>query len=274
MNDGKRAVLLDLDGTLLTGDKRVLPSSVSALRQLREREIETVLISARSPSGIRPILSDIGLRLPMICLGGGYALDEDGVVLFSEGFSPDIANRVTERIDRDFPNVSWNVFSGEKWFVRDTNTPKIQREMKLVRARAEKGSARLLSECEKVHKILLICDPDRLRETETGIREAFPELTVAPSSDILIEVTSGSVSKRSGAEKYLKSRGILPENAAAFGDNENDEDLLCFVGHPFLMENAPEKMCQTGFRVTDSNERDGIWKGLLALGWISPKKKE
>ncbi|MBQ3791921.1 MAG: HAD-IIB family hydrolase, partial [Clostridia bacterium] len=87
MHEERTAVLLDLDGTLLTNEKNVLPSSISAIRKLREKGREVVLISARSPSGIRPILSDIGLRLPMICLGGGYALDEDGVVLFSEGFS-------------------------------------------------------------------------------------------------------------------------------------------------------------------------------------------
>ena len=54
------------------------------------------------------------------------------------------------------------------------------------------------------------------------------------------------------ALKKLGERfGILPEEMAAFGDNENDRTMLSFVGHPYLMENCnptmedvPAKRCR------------------------------
>ena len=48
--------------------------------------------------------------------------------------------------------------------------------------------------------------------------------------------------KGEALEKLGKKLGILPEEMAAFGDNENDRTMLSFVGHPYLMEKCNPTM--------------------------------
>lgn len=48
----KRIVFSDIDGTLLTNDREVLPSTLKAINSLKKQDIPFIIISARSPSGI------------------------------------------------------------------------------------------------------------------------------------------------------------------------------------------------------------------------------
>ena len=50
-------VFSDIDGTLLSSDLTITPQTLRAIRQLQARQIPFVIISARSPSGIYPILT-------------------------------------------------------------------------------------------------------------------------------------------------------------------------------------------------------------------------
>lgn len=48
------------------------------------------------------------------------------------------------------------------------------------------------------------------------------------------------------------------ENAAAFGDNDNDLPLLAAAGLPVAMGNASEKVKNLAKTVTETNENDGV----------------
>ena len=63
-------------------------------------------------------------------------------------------------------------------------------------------------------------------------------------------------SKGSALKEIGEKLDILPEEMAAFGDNENDRTMLEFVGHPYLMETCNPTMrdvrATTCRRVEDS----------------------
>ena len=92
-------VFSDVDGTLLDSRHKVLPGTVLAIHELQKNGIPFVIISARSPSGIRPILRDNGFTCPMICYSGALILDEEEKVLYSEGFSRDVAGKMIQFIE-------------------------------------------------------------------------------------------------------------------------------------------------------------------------------
>ena len=69
-----RIVFSDIDGTLLDSGNRMTPLTERAVKDLAGRGIPFVIISARSPSGIYPILEEYGLRCPIIAYSGALAL--------------------------------------------------------------------------------------------------------------------------------------------------------------------------------------------------------
>jgi dTDP-4-dehydrorhamnose reductase len=94
-----KIIFSDVDGTLLNSDHKVLPGTVYAIRELKKKGIPFVIISARSPSGIRPILEENNFTCPMISYSGALILDEDENVLYSEGFSREDAAEMVRFIE-------------------------------------------------------------------------------------------------------------------------------------------------------------------------------
>lgn len=262
-------VFSDVDGTLLDRHHRVLPGTVYAIHELQKKGIPFVIISARSPSGIRPILRDNGFICPMICYSGALILDEDERVLYSEGFDRNVANEMIQFIEGSHFDCTWNIYSLDTWIVKECSDDRVRHEEGIVHATAMEGDAFSLAYDAKVGKLLCMCNPGRILEIEQAVKEAFPTLSIARSSDILLEIMQCGITKSTGVKQLCRLWGLSLENTIAFGDNYNDIEMLEIVAHPFLMGNAPEDLKQRFPNVTASNDDEGIYKALKDMGIIS-----
>lgn len=61
-----KIVFSDVDGTLLNSEHKITPLTERVIKDLKNRGIPFVIISARSPSGIYPILEEYRLRCPIM----------------------------------------------------------------------------------------------------------------------------------------------------------------------------------------------------------------
>lgn len=64
--------------------------------------------------------------------------------------------------------------------------------------------------------------------------------------------------KASGIQRLTKRWGIRPEECAAFGDGENDLEMLKYCGLSYAMQNAPESVKKAAKYGCPSNEEDGV----------------
>ena len=75
--------------------------------------------------------------------------------------------------------------------------------------------------------------------------------------------------KGMGLKDLMRRLNLSPSEAAAFGDNYNDESMLCEVGHPFLMESADAGLWKPGIRkcrhVLD------VWRAIILHGGELPE---
>lgn len=110
-------VFSDIDGTLLSSDLTITPRTLCAIRHLQARQIPFVIISARSPSGIYPILTAHGFNCPIVAYSGALALDENRQVLAHQGFSKAVAREMIDFMQQSAFDLSWNAFSFDDWVV-------------------------------------------------------------------------------------------------------------------------------------------------------------
>lgn len=66
--------------------------------------------------------------------------------------------------------------------------------------------------------------------------------SVTNAGDDWIDVMNGGVDKGTGITRLCEYLGLSVADAAAFGDTDNDVQMLETAGHSFLMENGPERM--------------------------------
>lgn len=62
------------------------------------------------------------------------------------------------------------------------------------------------------------------------------------SSKNWLEYTAAGVHKGTGLDKLLKTFDIAPEEVLAFGDNQNDAEMLALAGCSYAMSQAPEEI--------------------------------
>lgn len=263
-----KIVFCDVDGTFLDSNHEMLPNTLLAIHSLQRQGVLFVIISARSPSGIYPIQQKYRFQSPVISYSGALILDANRKVLYSNGFSPQTAGQIIQFIEKKHFDCTWNVYSKDMWIVKDKQDPRVIQEERVVCTEAVEGTVELLPEKVEIGKILCMCNPKDILDIEQKLKEAFPFLSIAKSSDRLLEIMQAGITKSSAVKKVCELWGIPLESTVAFGDNYNDVEMLETAAMPFLMGNAPEELKRRFPNVTESNDNDGIYHGLRRIGLI------
>lgn len=79
------------------------------------------------------------------------------------------------------------------------------------------------------------------------------------------DVMAQGISKASGIEAIRQHYQIEVEDVIAFGDNENDLDMISYAGKGVAMANATEALKSAADFVTKSNDEDGLVYALEQL---------
>ena len=82
------------------------------------------------------------------------------------------------------------------------------------------------------------------------------------------EVTPASCSKGNGVRWLLNYYGLNKEDSYAFGDSENDLEMLKAVGHAIVMGQAPDNIKKQAEYVTNPPAEDGIYRAMVHYGLI------
>lgn len=260
-----RIVFSDIDGTLLTDDKRVTAKTEQAVKGLLQQDIPFVLVSARMPEAIYPITGKMGVKIPLISYSGALVLTQDGQELYSLTMQAVDTAAFLDVVKVHFPQATVNYYAGHHWYVEDVSDPRVAFEMEITEAVAEVRSfADCLQEGILPHKILLMMEPADCERAEQELQALFPALNVVRSAPHLLEIMEASVNKASGIDVMLQHFGLKAGDALSFGDNYNDLEMLRYTGMSVAMGNAPQPVKDAAGEVTASNEEDGIYEYLCA----------
>lgn len=269
-DDGRRrlpaAVFSDVDGTLLDGDHRVSPRTVTAARSLAAHGIPLVLVSARMPEALDGIRRELGNDGPVVCYGGAYVLGADGAELLSRPIGIGCALEARDFVACEAPDVCCMAYGYHTWVTSDRSDPRVRREEQIVGVTSVEGTLEDHFSERGLHKLLLVGESASIERVEREVGAAFPNLTVVRSSPILCEVMDGQVSKAEGIEVVCRSLGVRPEDAVAFGDGRNDVAMFGAVGESWAMANAPAEVRAAATRVTWlDNAHDGLAEAIFSL---------
>ena len=82
----------------------------------------------------------------------------------------------------------------------------------------------------------------------------------------ILETCAKGVSKASALRYLLDQYQASPEDLIAFGDEQNDIQMLELAGIGYAMKNASDRLIPVADRLTQySNEEDGVARELEAL---------
>jgi Cof subfamily protein (haloacid dehalogenase superfamily) len=252
-----RALISDVDGTLVTEDKAVTAATRTAVAALRERGIAFSVISSRPPRGLRMLVEPLGLTAPMGGFNGAILAMPDLSVIAEDLVQPSIARLAIEMLEEKRVQV-W-VFSEKDWIVRDSHAPYVEHEQHTVKF-APTVVADFDGVLNTAAKIVGVSeDPELLVQCESHLRAMLGEdATVVCSQPYYLDITSAGANKGTAFSNLAELLGIPPAEIAVIGDGSNDVAMFARSGLSIAMGNASPEVQRAADFVTKSNREDGF----------------
>ena len=255
-----KAVFFDVDGTLLSHRWNQVPESARrALRQLRENGIKTVVATGRHMSEYRNLpVSDIDFDA-YLTLNGQLILDSGRRAYAGTCIDPgemEVLSRIFQA-----KKIPFVLITEEERFINYVDDTVISTQA------ATKGTVPEVGQYQeqKVYQILAFV-PERMKNL---LNELLDECSVTSWHETGIDIIPRGGGKASGIRKYLEEEGLDRSEIMAFGDGENDIDMLEFAGIGVAMGNASDMVKAHADYVTDSVEENGIEHALQHFGLIA-----
>lgn len=252
-----RLMAVDIDGTLLDSSNRLTEGNIKAIRLGVEKGLIFVISSGRSIQGVKWIVEELGMDIPLIAYNGAMVvLGMPAKILSEQRLSPLDAIKVFN-IGESY-GTTIIVWVDNKLYVNKMND----------RAREYAGSNQIqpvlvddINEIVKngASKILWYDDEEMINKYNNEVGNYLGDTVVFHTSKpIFLEFVDRHASKALAMEKLGVYYGIAREEMIAVGDGFNDVSMIEYAGLGVAMANAPEQIKNLADYVTLSNDEDGV----------------
>jgi Cof subfamily protein (haloacid dehalogenase superfamily) len=252
----------DLDGTVLRRNLRITQGTVAALQRLRERGMRLVVATGRRFEEASEYAGRLGFadHDPVICYGGSMVKRMNGETLLHRTLPESLATEVLE----------WTAERAlhARVFVdgRIITSPRTSAALEHLRRYTEPGVSVVDSPAdwlreggEEPTKLVIVDRPDAIKGWLQEAQTAFAgRLFVTRSLPHYVEVGSLEGTKASALGFLCERWAIEPERVLAFGDADNDIDMLRFAGHGVAVGGMTGEVREAADEVVPSVDEDGV----------------
>ena len=252
----------DLDGTVVRRDLRITDRTVAALDRLRERGVRLVVATGRRFEGAREHAERLGFATldPLICYGGSMIRRMNGETLLHCRLQRSLGVEVLEwAADRDLHARAFV----DGHIITSPDTPAVLRHLR----RSEEPGVSVVdspadwlrSGGEEPTKLVIVDHPDAVERWLEEARAAFAgRLFVTRSLPHYVEVGGLEGTKSKALEFLCEGWRIDPARTIAFGDADNDVDMLRFAGHGVAVGGMTDEVRRVADAVAPPVDEDGV----------------
>lgn len=260
-----RVIALDLDGTLLNDQKRILPESIEAINLARQAGVKVLIVTGRHHVAIHPFYQALNLDTPAICCNGTYLYDYQGkTVLESDPLTIKETREVLDLIKQT--DIHHLVYADDAMLYDQLSSP-VQRSLNWADTLPVSQRPNLVKVDNFYHAI---DDANAIWKiaTTTPHHQDLHDLVEKIEQQVGLEcewswvdqvdIAKKGNSKGKRLQRWVDANGFKMSDVMAFGDNFNDLSMLEHVGLGVAMGNASDEVKSRAKLVTKPNTQAGI----------------
>lgn len=250
-------VISDVDGTLVTHDKRLTERTIATVRRLHERGIGFSICSSRPPFGLHMMIDPLQLRLPFGGYNAGGIVEPDLTVVEQKLIPPDAVKEAVGAFQAQ--GIDCWLFTGNEWRIVNPDGAHVEHETRTIETRPTVVSAFTDADFTAVGKIVGPSDDHakvaRLAELLQAVLTG--RANVARSQPYYCDVIPPGIDKGRLVELLRDRLGVPRQEILVLGDMENDMEMFAKAGFAVAMGNATEAVKRAANATTLSNDEDG-----------------
>jgi Cof subfamily protein (haloacid dehalogenase superfamily) len=250
-------VVSDVDGTLVTRDKRLTDAARAAVQRLHDAGVAFTITSSRPPFGMTMLLKPLAVALPFGAFNGSSIVGPGLEVVSRHVIPPDAARRSLDVL-ADCKVDAW-LFTDDQWLIANPDGDYVTHEAKTIQTKPTVVTdfGPVLSAACKI--VGVSADAERLKRCEATMQAALGESAHAVRSQTYyLDVTPPGQDKGVFVRAIAARLAIATEAVATIGDMQNDVPMFKASGLSVAMGNATDEVKAHAMLVTDSNEDEGF----------------
>ena len=254
-----RIAFFDIDGTLVDFNTRQISAkTLEALIRLRANRVKLCLATGRSPLAL-PHFSGIEFDA-FLTFNGSYCYDSEQVL-----FSNPIPHEDILKLIENSAGINRPVCIATKNRLAANGTDNDLADYFGI-AGLEVEVANDFNDLlqEEIYQVMMGCYESEYSSVMKDVHHA----KIAAWWDRAVDIIPANGGKGIAIEKVLEHYHIAPEEAIAFGDGNNDIEMLNAVGTGIAMANASEQLKAVADNVCGHVSDDGIYYYCLENGLI------
>ena len=279
---GRKAIFLDVDGTLTLPNGQVSPKVEEAISKVRKNGHYVFLCTGRNKAGVRALMP-IGFD-GIICSAGGY-IEMNGDKVYESSLSQEDLQLARDVFDQH--HIMYNLeathmtFQDEemnKEFIKHRLTDeRLNSEMiRLLNEQKDRFNIHSLEEYENnpqpIQKLCFMCDDiQKLEKPKEILSEKFNFIIHEIFFQDVIngEIIIKGTNKGNAVQFVTEKLGLSLEDTIGFGDSMNDYEMIKVCHHAVVMGNGVKELKQYASSICESVEDDGIYHELKRLGLLN-----
>lgn len=270
-----RLLAFDLDGTLLNAQGHISEANRAALLDAMSAGIHVCICTGRAYNTIpEELLTFPGIEYAVANNGSSVYRIKDRCKLHALYLEPSAVERIVDATAH--MNVAFEGFiDGEAYAdaayikepLRFGATPRAVEYVRATRTPVDDMRTFLICNKNNLESMDIIAhDAEVKRQVISCIRQATDDVYITSSVSQLVEISNKYGGKRTGLKFMADYLGINADEIMAFGDADNDIDMLEFAGCGIAMENATDTLKEKADYVTHHHDEDGVAHALRKFG--------
>ena len=258
------AIACDLDRTLIWTDVVLRPRTKAAIAAAQAAGIHVVVVTGRMFRSVRPYVLEAGLHDPVVCYQGAVVADPVGGQFLRHVPMPlpEAREVIDEAASRGLTLLCY--IDDELYVAEETPFSDAYAGFQNLTAHAVGDLAPWLP--APPTKLVIVDEPERIDVLEVELKARFGRrLFISKSLPHFLEFAHPEVTKGSGLDFLARRLGFTPERTVAFGDGENDVELLEWAGYGVAVANANGRLASIADWICPSAEEEGVAQVIEAV---------
>ncbi|WP_054874258.1 Cof-type HAD-IIB family hydrolase [Oxobacter pfennigii] len=262
-----KMLVMDMDGTLLTNDKRISERNKEALDKAAKTGVILVVSTGRIFTSARVFGEMIGVSSPIIASNGAYIREKDrdevvyAMLLGEKAIRDVLAACKKHNLVCHF--MSSNTIYTEKLIYASLNYSKWNnampgdRQVHIQIVNENEWDEVIRKNSPHILKAVIADEnPDKIAALRADIEVL--DVEVVSSAKNNIEIMNKGVSKGKAVQVLADYFNLKRDEIICIGDNENDISMIRYAGLGIAMGNATAETKSAADFVTLTNEEDGV----------------